>query len=176
MERVRITRADEGDTPGRKKSKKQAVTGKKRAPVKGSYPASPVAPSPILALAVPKSILDEDLIRRFCRLIRKGLPPETACNFLNISRVAFWNWITKGEQFRNGNGEPGEFALYGAFVANFRRATAKYLARINKDLHEAGPMWAKYMTILERRDRKNYSRKEAPGTDTGTIDPDERFL
>ncbi len=134
--------------------------------------------SDLLLLAIPKSILNEDMIRRFCRLIKKGLPPDAVCDYLNVSRSAFQAWVRKGETFRNGGNEPKEFALYAAFVGAFRRASATYRKRIIAQLHRSGNQyWAKEMTILERRDRKNFSRHEAPGQEGNeSFDPDERFL
>jgi hypothetical protein len=163
MERVRITRA-KGDTPGKLKVRMPEA-------VKAATPA------PVVTAAIPRSILDEEMIRRFCRLIKKGLPPDAVCDYLNISRSAFWNWITKGESFRNGDGEPKEYQLYGAFVGEFRRATALYRLRRLNALHRPGNnLWAREMTILERRDRKNFSRNEMPGGSVESIQPDERFL
>jgi hypothetical protein len=123
------------------------------------------------------STLTLELIEQFTRLIKKGLPADGVCDYLGISGSAYYNWLRKGEKFIEGNGEPKEWAMYGAFVTAFRKATAVYRMRRLASLHEkSNGLWVRDLAILERRDRRNFSRYEQAGGGDDSLQPDESFL
>ena len=120
-------------------------------------------------------VLNQRVIKSFCRLILRGLPPDAACDYLGISSGVFWRWIRRGEKFLNGDGQPPEDALFGEFVRRYKRAFAKYrLNRIAK-LHKSS-QWVRELAILERRDRRSFGRYEPPGGTSDQYNPDEKFL
>jgi hypothetical protein len=156
MERVRFTG-----------HKGKASAGKLR---KRSTEPKPEVPS------IPRLTLNEELTKRFCRLIRRGLPPDSVCNLLGISGRTFWVWMQRGMQFIEGDREPKEWAIYGYFYFQYKKAHGVFMLRVHKDLSKDVRYWAKHMTILERRDRRNYGRYDQPGGDDTSMEPDERFI
>lgn len=120
--------------------------------------------------------MSPELIERFCRLARKGVPPDAICDYLGVSAATFWGWIRKGEEFRQ-NSVPTEWAEYGDFVECYRKAVADYrISMITRVHSEHNPYWQRELAILERRDRRNWGRNtSAIGSDT-EFDPDEKFL
>lgn len=123
------------------------------------------------------TLLTEELIKKFCRYIRRGMPVDGVCDYLCISYQAFHNWRDKGEKYLLGDSQPREHALYGLFAMKLRRAMAKYRYKRIKKLHSGGPgIWVREMTILERRDRRNFSRDDPQGGNDQDWTPDERYL
>lgn len=123
------------------------------------------------------TILNDKLTRDFCELIEEGLPADSACNYLGIMPSTYWTWMRKGQRFLDGNEEPAEHRIYGAFVKMFRRATANYLRHVSKRMHlKTSPSWFRDMEILSRRDRKTWSRDEPAGGSDEQYDPDEKFM
>lgn len=121
--------------------------------------------------------LDEKLTEQFCNLIKRGLPTDGCCDYLGITADQFWKWIRKGEQYIESEGEEAELEMYGWFYHSIRKASAAYRLDILDKLHiEDDKYWACWMTILERRDRKTFSRYDQGGGDLEDYDPDERFL
>ena len=122
-------------------------------------------------------VLNAVLTESFCEFVRKGLPADGVCDLLGISTGSFWEWMRKGEQYLRGDLKPDEHFVYGRFVQEFRRASADYRLRIIERLDRGGNgLWARDMTILERRDRRNFSRQTPQGGEDSQYDPDERFL
>lgn len=122
-----------------------------------------------------RTILTEGLIREFILHVKDGQTIDAVCDFLGVWSSTFWDWTKKGEKFLRGNCEPENHSIYGLFVQEMRRASAVYRFKLGKKLHNSRD-WIRAMTILERRDRKNFSRKAMPGGDETDYDPDEKFL
>lgn len=121
--------------------------------------------------------LNKKLIKQFCLLLERGLPLDSCCDMLGISSYSYWKWKQEGEAYINGGGEPKEYELSAEFLMATRQAFAAYkLARIDK-MHEAkGPGWIRELAILERRDRRNFGKRDMDGGTVEDYDPDERFL
>jgi hypothetical protein len=123
------------------------------------------------------TILTRELRKRFCHLVRKGLPPDNACNFLGISNTTFWDWVNKGNKYNNGGHEPAEYRVYGRFIRKFRKATAIYLyGHVKRVGKKKKGEWYKHLAILERRDRKTWGRHEPDGGAPESFIPDEKFI
>lgn len=124
------------------------------------------------------TILDRRIIKQFCKLIYRGLPADGACDYMGISPSSFWAWLRKGEKFiTGGQGTAGADKIYGEFVMRFRRASARFRLRVIKRMDKTGgPQWVRDMTILERRDRKNFGRNEPMGGGDDDFDADDKFL
>jgi hypothetical protein len=122
----------------------------------------------------------KELTDRFCGLIERGLPGDGCCDYLGISRTAFHVWIDKGSRYLDGGLEPAEWKVYGYFVNRYRKALAAYRLTITDDLHgrellEKNKGWVRAITLLERRDRRNYGRGEPQGGNIQDYSPDDRF-
>lgn len=123
------------------------------------------------------SVLDKKTIKRFCKLIKKGLPFDAVCDYLGISQANYYNWKRKGDLYLAGNNQPAADAIYGYFVIKTKKALAKWRLDITEDMMIPGNrQWARNMTVLERRDRPSYSRQAPDGGDEEDYTPDERFL
>ncbi len=124
------------------------------------------------------SILDESLIRQFCKLIRVGHPPDAVSDFLGITTGCYWDWMRKGEQYINGDGEPQHYAIYAQFVRQFKKAFAEYRMSLVSSLHASrvDPQWYRHLAILERRDRKTWGRNDPQGGTESEYQADEKFL
>lgn len=150
-------------------------------PPAGSKPAAGDAASAALAAFQKRTAETLDCTVRiaddFANLVRNGLPFDGAADYLCIPRPRARTWQRKGRQFLDGDGQPEEFAVYGYFVAMANKALAEFRKSITDDLMlEETPTWIKFMTILERRDRHNYSKAEPAGGSDEDYQPDERFI
>lgn len=130
------------------------------------------------AIARRPSRLDDDLASKFCELIKRGMPFDGICDFLGVNSSLFYEWIRKGEAFLNSGDEAiQEHEIYGGFVALIRQASAEYrLTLINSVHREGNRNWFRDVCLLERRDRKNFSRSEPTGGDDADYSPDEKFI
>lgn len=120
--------------------------------------------------------LDLELTDDFVEQITRGLTFDCVCNILRVSPSTFWSWIRKGEAF-NKSDTPPEHAIFGHFVIEARKAAGDHIAMITDRWHdEDTPQWSQWATLLERRDRKNYSKIAPQGGVDEDYDPDESFL
>lgn len=122
------------------------------------------------------SILNVKLAKQVCRYVKMGLPTDACCDLLGIAPTTWYLWRAKGEKYINGDGEPAHYRKYGMFVAMLRKAMAEYRLGLNMKLHGDEGDWVQAMTILERRDRRHFSRNEPQGGDEQEYQPDDRYL
>jgi len=124
-----------------------------------------------------KVALTEKLVRQFCDLIAQGHPPDAVCDYLLVPKTSFHRWLRFGELYIEGNQEPKEHWIFGKFVAEFRRAGARYRVSMVNRLHTSSKRtWIRDLAILERRDRRHFGRNEPSGGAEEVHTPDERFL
>lgn len=133
-----------------------------------------------LAPSLPtSSIMTPELQKDFLTLIEEGHPADAVCDYLGVNSVTYYEWLKKGMTYLEALEEDrvAHHEVYAIFVMAFKKATAVYRMTALRKLHDTnGPAWIKHMTILERRDRKTFGRKDqAGGTDT-EFDPDDKFL
>src|ERR1044072_9352765 len=81
-------------------------------------------------------LLDEKLIRDFCKLISRGLPVDAACDYYSIPQTTFSLWHRNGKAQLNGDGEPEHHRLDSVFVQAMMRAMAEYRKRRLQYLHD----------------------------------------
>jgi len=118
-------------------------------------------------------------------LILEGLPVNRSCDYLGISEQSFYTWKSKGEEYLRAVCEgkkpknKGD-EIHGLFVQAVVRAKATWqLEILRRSMQIESPkssMWIRDMTLLERRDRANWSRNETLHVDDATILPDEAYL
>lgn len=125
------------------------------------------------------------MIADFCALIKRGLPPDTVCDYLLLHDRAFWLWTTKAKQHLNTPRHkiPRQYRICVDFYNAHRKARAEWEAERIDALHGRDARgkpkktnWVREMTILERRDRKNFGRMDPQGGADEDFDPDESFL
>ena len=123
------------------------------------------------------SILDYDLLLRICRLISKGLPFDGVADYLGIGPTTWSVWLRRGEAYLSGGSSAADKKerVFGDFVLSSRKALALYRKKCVRNLH-GGKDWVRWMTILERRDRANFSRNDQSMAEVEEFDPDDRFL
>lgn len=125
--------------------------------------------------------LTKELIKQFCKLVKKGVPADTVCDKFGIENSTYWMWLKKGAVYLHDGGEkPGKeirsLKIYGMFTQAFKEAVADYKIRMVHRLHNSkGHNWARDLAILERRDPNSFGRA-AQGTDTESYAADDRFL
>ena len=121
------------------------------------------------------SKLTQELIVQVCDLLEQGMPMDGVCDFLGIAPQTFWTWLRKGTLYLQDPEIQPKYRLYGDFILNTRRSAAAYRLHLLNRLH-TGSNWSREMSILERRDRKNFSRFDPYGYGTyEQLDPDEKF-
>lgn len=121
--------------------------------------------------------LTDETAAHIYKLTRLGDTPDCVCDYLGISHTSFINWIRRGKAYVEGGEEPAEDRVYGDFYQNYRRAWASYRQHLRRSLHQSeDKSWIKWVTILERRDRKNYGRRDYPQANVSAIDPQAQYL
>ncbi len=123
------------------------------------------------------------LIKECVKLILEGLPIESVCDFLTISRSAYYDWKEKGERYldqsyTSRNPEYPEDEPCAIFVQAVIRARASWqraiLQRSFQDANKA--TWIRDMTMLERRDRAIWGRNETVSVIDAPPLPDDSYL
>lgn len=118
---------------------------------------------------------DRQLAEQLYRELRRGVPLDVALDYLSFAPSKFWNWYRRGELYLKGVGAVATHQKYGTFVEMVKKSSAFYLRRRVRDAGRNND-WRRHIAILERRDRKNWSKKAPPGGGLDAYDPDERFL
>ena len=107
----------------------------------------------------------------------RGLPLEVACDFLCLPTATFWVWSRRGDQWLKNDQLPKKDKIFGMLVMSYKRALAEYKGTMIQRMNNSeNNMWVRDMTILERRDRKNFSKIDPQGGAEEDYDPDERFM
>lgn len=119
--------------------------------------------------------LDQKLITRICDLAQKGLPLDAICDYLGIFANDMRQWIQKGERFFRTESTDYDQQIFGELFRQLRRAMAEFRMRHIEGLNDKGT-WFKSINILERIDRKTFSKFDRYDQSTEVADPDERFL
>lgn len=137
-------------------------------------PALPEAAPPTLTV---RHTLTIELIQLFTQEVREGLPFDGVCDYLGIRTHTFWKWKRLGEAYLSGDGTPEEHSIFGLFVQEIRKAAAEYRKTRLQSLHTPrNKNWFRDIVILERRDRKSFSKHDPLGGTDEDVDFDERFL
>ena len=117
-------------------------------------------------LRITRKVTDK-LIRECVELVLEGLPIDAVCDYLTISKSAYYDWKEKGERFLDQS-YTGRKVMYpedepcAVFVQAVIKAKATWqreiLKRSFQDRNKS--TWIRDMTMLERRDRANWGRNE----------------
>lgn len=133
-------------------------------------------PRRYLAKHKPLLKVSPEIVPRFMELIMRGLPPDGVCDYLGIPNSTFWEWLKKGENAVESKSVAEKDKHYADFYLAFRKASAEYRLGLLDRLHRGKKNWTCFMTILERRDRPNFSKYDQGGGDYQEFDPDEKFF
>jgi hypothetical protein len=119
--------------------------------------------------------LDDTTIKQICDLVRDGAGFDVALNYLGIQTDRFWKWMRRGENYLRGNNQPPEHEVHGKFVLALRKAHAEFIMELTKGVRK-DKGWFRDLSLLERKDRKNWSRRDPQGGSLENYDPNEKFL
>jgi len=121
--------------------------------------------------------LTKEVITQLVKLVKKGLPFDGACDYLGVRPDQFWLWLRRGDLYLTAGETPPEDKIYGDFVQEIKAGFAEYRLDQIEELQRRGNRnWFRNLMILERRDRKNFGKTEAPGGTEESFQADERFL
>jgi len=143
-------------------------------PKPSAPPPDPDKPTFIVRSA--RTILNEEMIEQFCDYVARGLPFDGCCDMLGISPSTFHTWKRRGQRWLDGDGKPKTDEIYGVFVNSVKRAFASYRLGIVDKMHSNSPYWVRDMTIMERRDRRNYCKSDPLGGTEDEYEPNEKFV
>ena len=126
----------------------------------------------------------EDLIYDFCFHIKRMIPATTVCDLMGIGKTTYQNWKRYGREYEKqldeGEKPNPDHEIYFKFFDSERRAQGHWKVRvIERSLNpkELKSTWVRDMTILERRDRDNWGKKDfLEVAENEHYDPDESFL
>lgn len=128
------------------------------------------------------SAISLELTEQICALLEKGIPIDAVCDYFGIDHKTFYDWKNKGETYLKHMETPmsakDNWRPYAEFVLKIKEALATYRIGLTERLHQRGNKgWFRDLSILERRDRRNFGRREPfGGTMDNTPPPDEKFL
>jgi len=120
-----------------------------------------------------------EIIDQLIDLILEGLPLDQCCHVVGMSLDNLYKWKKYSQQFRDNNGKPEGYEKYYNAIKKLDHATGIWqLGLVRRSFGESNnPFWIRDMTILERRDRKNWGKTEpAEMRAEYEYDPDETFL
>lgn len=129
-----------------------------------------------------KTKLTNELLSQVCIFLQEGLPPTTACEYIGISYSTHFRWVNQGAQYIDaldeGNTPPRlEWKIYAIYLLEIKKAIAKYLkTKIDNVNGDFTPAWVRDITVLERRDNKNWGRNVTTIQKDESKNPDESFL
>ena len=132
-----------------------------------------------------------ELVDKLSMYVQMGMPVDRACDLCGVSRERYSKWIKFGEDYleapereyelmSEADRERGE--VYAALYLGTTSAAAMFLRNVQDDLKEStGRMWKRAISVLERRDPRNWARVRARPIGVGEelgeqFTPDESFL
>ena len=119
----------------------------------------------------------KELILQFVELIEQGVSLDVTCDYLGVAQQTCSQWIKKGRAYNTYPESEPKYEIYGDFEAALKKAAATYNIRMVKRVHNAEKGWSRDLAILERRDRKNYSKYDVMGGQgpLESLDPDQKY-
>ena len=103
------------------------------------------------------SILNEQLIQRFCDKLRKGLAVQTTCDLLMVTQPSYNNWLRKGEEDLAAENYDSIFA---SFFLEIKKAKAEFEEMASERIINGEAGWQGTSWWLERTNSK-YMPKQA---------------
>lgn len=130
------------------------------------------------------TLCTDELIEDFVFHLKRIIPPSTICQLLNISERAYFNWKRWGldyeEALETGLPIDEKNYVYYKFMVEERKAQGHWKVKvISRSLlpADSDPGWIRDMTILERRDRNNWGKKDfLEVAENEDYSPQEEFL
>lgn len=126
--------------------------------------------------------LTPDLTKRLCELLKEGLPREPASCLLQVLPMQLYRWLDNGQAYLdavyNGRRPDKDHQADADFLVAIKKAEAEWQHSLIKRSFQnrAASMWVRDMTMLERRDRKHWSRSETLAVRDAPALPDEAYL
>lgn len=118
--------------------------------------------------------------------VERLIPQKDACHLIGLFESTHWRWMKQGKDYiaayeEDWDTKPAKsHRMYGDYYTAINKAIAECRRKIIERSLEPDkliPTWVRDMTILERRDRDNWSRQREPLLNTEQeYDPDESFL
>ncbi|MDI6617883.1 MAG: IS630 transposase-related protein [Clostridiales bacterium] len=97
--------------------------------------------------------LNSDIVEKVYKYVAAGNYIETVCQYLNISKQTYYNWLKKGEKAHSG--------LYFDFVDAIKRAEAEAEMRNVTLIQKAGSTtWQAAAWYLERKHPDKWGKRE----------------
>ena len=129
--------------------------------------------------------LTPQLVEDLAQLIEQGVPAETACESVGVSRRSLDRWLAVGrtiEEPADPDGSVSDADLPYAYAAQrFRKARADFLIRTIQEALDPKTKWHRARTLLEVLRRRDAALWCAPSSivqapqDHGPV-PDYRYL
>lgn len=112
------------------------------------------------------SILNEELIEKFCDELREGLSVQTTCDLLMVTQPSYNNWLRRGE----ADIEADIDSIYSSFFLKIKKAKAEFEKFASKRIINGENGWQGTSWWLERTNPK-YMPKQAieANTDDGKV-------
>lgn len=110
-----------------------------------------------------KTLLNEELIEEAEKLLKEGHYVQTLCRYFGITEQTWYNWVNKGEQYKDLTEEekantPNAY-LYVDFFEAVKRGSARGEMDALNVIHEHSKVkWQAAAWFLERRFRDRWGR------------------
>lgn len=105
---------------------------------------------------------DPDILDTMYREIASGTPTEYAATLAGIVPRTAWDWLAQGRAALEASSHAGELGPHALFAQTIEEARAEFVrenlayVRACRDSGQRG--WLPAMTLLERRDWRNFGR------------------
>lgn len=108
--------------------------------------------------------LNERLEAMICEALELGLPITSACNLVGVSHTSYYNWLHRGEAYKEalesgGDVDPGEEVFF-SFLEATTRARSKCEATLLQEIREHAPKDWKAAAFVLERSFKNWGKKD----------------
>ena len=123
----------------------------------------------------------ETIFDVFIEYLEEGNPIDTTQDLVGIGTITYNKWIKRGEDYEEkvleGTHDPMDYTCY-KFMVKVRKAIAISKRRHVLRLNSNNPFtdWRRSLAVLERRDKKNWSKEVININKEVVYDPDEAFL
>lgn len=112
-------------------------------------------------------------------LVRKGLPLASVARYIATTESRLKKWLERGEQAVEESNTEYEERIYAELYLRVAKAFAEYEAKNLDSLNDPeNGHWRRPLSILERRDARNWNRAPADNDNLGgeEFDADAKFL
>lgn len=115
-------------------------------------------------MARPSKLTDE-LLEKFCEVVRDGLPICYCCDLLEIHETTYESWMNQGNEDVKAEID----SIYATFYRSIKKSYAQWIQISTNRIKQGTPGWQGTAWLLERTNSKYMPKQQIQADEDGKV-------